>query len=105
MWSTDYGGIGGSPCRVGGHRSKGHPRSMDGVEGSQTYQYMHGIDCGRGSRVGATEACKPRWLLDRGQENVCVCVAVDGLDYMGCECKSEGTYMLNICKKNKLFCG
>ena len=36
MWSTD-GGTCGSPCRDGGQRSKGHPRSMDEAEGSQTY--------------------------------------------------------------------
>ena len=59
------------PCRYGGQRSKGHPHSMDGAEGSQTYQYMRGIDRGRGSRVGAIEACKPRRLSDKGQERVC----------------------------------
>ena len=61
------------PCQDGGQRSKGHPHSMDGAEGSQTYQYMCGIDCGRGSRVGAIEARKSRWLLDRSQESMCVC--------------------------------
>ena len=45
---------------------------MDGAEISQTYQYMRGIDGGRGSRVDAAEARKSRWLLDRGQESVCV---------------------------------
>ena len=29
---------------------------MDRAEGSQTYQYMHGIDHGRGSRVDAAKA-------------------------------------------------
>ena len=33
---------------------------------------MRGIDRGRGLRDGATEARKPRWLSDRGQESVCV---------------------------------
>ena len=49
VWSTNCGGIGGAPCRYGGQWSKGHPRNMDGAGGSQTYQYMHGIDRGRGS--------------------------------------------------------
>ena len=53
-------------CRDSGHWSKGHPCSMDGAYGSQTYQYMHGIDHGRGTRVDAVEACKPRWISDRG---------------------------------------
>ena len=48
VWSTDCGSISGAPCRDGGQRSKGHPCSMDGVEGSQTYQCMRGIDHGRG---------------------------------------------------------
>ena len=52
---------------------KGHLRNMDGVEGSQTYQYMRGIDRSRGSRVGAAEAHKLRWLSDRAQESMCVC--------------------------------
>ena len=78
---------------------------MDGAKGSQTYQYMRGIDRGRGSRVGAVKAHKPRWFLDRGQESVCVCVVVDGLEYMRCECKSMGSYMSNTCKKKKSFCG
>ena len=65
MWSTG-GGTCGAPCLDGGQRSKGHPRSMDGVEGSQTYQYMHGIDRGRGTQVGAVEARKLRWLSDKG---------------------------------------
>ena len=73
MWSTDCGGTCGAPCWDGGQRSKGHPRSMDGVEGSQTYQYMCGIDRGRGSRVSVAESCKPSWLSDKGQESVCVC--------------------------------
>ena len=73
MRSTNCGGTSGAPCRDGGQRSKGHPRSMDGAEGPQTYQYMRGIDPGRGSRVGVVEARKPRCLLDRGQESVCVC--------------------------------
>ena len=34
-----------------------------------------------------------------------VCVAVDELDYMRCECKSMDTYMPNTWKKNKLFYG
>ena len=54
---------------------------MDGAECSQTYQYMHGIDRDRGSRVGAAEARKLKWLLDRGQERECVFVTVDRLDY------------------------
>ena len=73
MWSTDYGGTIGVPCQDGGQRSMGHPRGMDGAEGSQTYQYMHGIDHGKGLRDGAAEALKLRWLSDRGQESVCVC--------------------------------
>ena len=36
---------------------------------------------------------------------VCVCVAVDELDHMRCECKSVDTYMPNTWKKNKWFCG
>ena len=32
-----------------------------------------------------------------------VCVAVDELDYMRCECKSGGTYMPNMCKKRNRF--
>ena len=70
-WSTDCGGTGGAPCWDSGEWSKGHPRSMDGTGGSQTYQYMHGIDHGRGSRVGVAEARKLTWLSDRGQESVC----------------------------------
>ena len=103
MWSIDCGGTSGSPCWDGGQRSKGHPCSMDGVEGSQTYQYIRGIDQGRGLRVCVAEAHKPRWISDRGQESVCVCVVVDGIDYMRCECKSEVTYMPNTCKKNNFF--
>ena len=72
MWSTDYGGTSDAPCRYGRQRSKGHLHSMDRVEGSQTYQYMHGIDRGRGLRVGAAEAHKLRWLSNRGQESMCV---------------------------------
>ena len=66
VWSTDCGGTGSAPCLDGGKRSKGHPHSMDRAEGSQTYQYMHRIDRGKGSQVGAAEACKPRWLSNRG---------------------------------------
>ena len=73
MWSTDYGGTSGAPCRDDGKRSKGHPHSMNGGEGSQTYQYMCGIGRGRGLRVDVAEACKPRWLLDKGEESMCVC--------------------------------
>ena len=69
MWSTNYGGMSDDPCRDSGERYKGHPRSMDGAEGSQTYQYMCGIDHGKGVQVGAAEACKPRWLSNRGQES------------------------------------
>ena len=72
VWSTD-GGTCSAPCRDGGYRSKGHLRNMDGAEGSQTYQYMHGIDHGRGLRVGAAKAHKSRWLSHRGQESMCVC--------------------------------
>ena len=64
--STDCGGIGGAPCQDGGQWSKGHLRSMDGAKGSQTYQYMCGIDRDTGLRVGVAEARKPRWLLDKG---------------------------------------
>ena len=103
MWSTDYGGTGSAPCWDGGQRSKGHPCSMDRVEGSQTYQYMRGIDRRKGLRDGVAEACKPRWLLDRGQESMCVCVAVDEIDYMRCDCNLEGTYMPNTCKKRNHF--
>ena len=91
------------PCWDSGQRSKGHPCSMDGAEGSQTYQYMRGIYRGRGLRNGVAEACKPAWLSDRGQECVCVCVAVDELEYMRCECKYGGTYMPNTRKKRKCF--
>ena len=66
MWSSDCGGMSGAPCWVGGQRSKGHPHSMDGAEGSQTYQYMHGIYHSRGLRVGAAKARKPRWISNRG---------------------------------------
>ena len=72
IWSTNCGGTCSAPCRDGGQRSTGHTRSMDGAEGSQTYQYMCAIDRGKGLRVGAAEAHKPRWLSDRGQESVCV---------------------------------
>ena len=67
------GGTCGAPCWDGGQRSKGYPRSMDGVEGSQTYQYMRGIGRGRGLRDSAAEEHKLRWLSDRGQESVYVC--------------------------------
>ena len=33
----------------------------------------------------------------------CVCVALDKLDYMQCECKSGGIYMPNTCKKRNRF--
>ena len=82
MWSTDCGGTSSAPCRDGGQRSKGHLRSMDGAEGSQTYQYMRGIDHSRGLRDDVVEARKPRWLSNKGQKSVCVCVNVDGLDHM-----------------------
>ena len=69
MWSTDCGGTSGAPCWNGGKRSKGHPHSMDGVEGSQTYHYMHGIDRGRGMQtkvsLGQTSGervCVLRWM-------------------------------------------
>ena len=55
--STDCGGTGGAPCRDGGQWSKGHLRSMDRADGSQTYQYMHGLDHGRGMGVSVAEAC------------------------------------------------
>ena len=32
-----------------------------------------------------------------------MCVAVDELDYMRCECKFGGTYMPNTCKKRNHF--
>ena len=73
MWSTDYGGTGGAPCRDDGQRSKGHPHSMDGVEGSQTYQYM----CGDGSRQRLTSRCGRGMQTDvaLGQRSgECVCV-------------------------------
>ena len=73
MWSTDCGGTGGAPCQDGGQRSKSHPHSMDGAEGSQTYQYMRGIDRGRGSQVIVADAHKSRWLSGIGQESVSVC--------------------------------
>ena len=72
MWSTDHGTC-GAPCRDGGQRSTGHPRSLDRAEGSQTYSYMHGIDYDRGSRVSVVEARKPKWLSDRGRESMYVC--------------------------------
>ena len=103
MWSTDCGGTSSAPCRYGGQRSKGHLCSMDKVEGSQTYQYIHGIYHGRGRRVSVEEACKPKWLPNKGQEHVCVCVAVDELDYMRCKYKSGGIYMPNMCKKRNHF--
>ena len=65
MWSTDVGTC-GAPCQDGGQRSKGHPCSMDGVEGSQTYQYMRGIDRGRGTQAEVA-------LRQRPRECVCVC--------------------------------
>ena len=69
VWSTDRGRTSGAPCWDGGQWSKDYLCSMDEVEGSQTYQYMHGIDHDRGLQVGAIEACKPRWLSDRDQES------------------------------------
>ena len=33
----------------------------------------------------------------------CVCVVVDELDYMQCECTSGGTYMPNTFKKRNRF--
>ena len=33
---------------------------------------MYGIDHGKGKQVDGAEACKPMWILDRGQES-CVC--------------------------------
>ena len=56
---------------------------MDGAEGSQTYRYMHEIDHDRGSWVSAIEACTE----NRGGSRIevrraCVCVAMDGIDYM-----------------------
>ena len=76
---------------------------MDGADGSQTYQYMHGIDHGRGLRDNAAELRKPRWLSDKGQECMCVCVNVDGLDHMRCKYNSGGIYMPNKCKKRNHF--
>ena len=38
---------------------------MNGAKGSQTYQYMHGVDCGRGTQ---TEVA----LGQRSREHVCV---------------------------------
>ena len=38
---------------------------MDGAEGSQTYQYMHGIDHGRGTQTKVA-------LEQRSGERVCV---------------------------------
>ena len=102
MWSTNCGGTSGAPFWDGGQRSKGHPRNMDAAEGSQTYQYMRGIYRDRGLRVGAAEARKLRWLSVEVRR-VCVCVAMDELDYMQCECKFRGTYMPNTCKKRNHF--
>ena len=59
------------PCQDGGQTSKGRLHSMDVSKGSQTYQYMCGIGCGKGSRFGVTKARKSTWLSDRGQESVC----------------------------------
>ena len=36
-------------------------------------------------------------------KRACVCVAMDKLDYMRCECKFGGTYMPNTCKKRNHF--
>ena len=41
---------------------------MDEVDVSQTCQYMHRIDRGRGTRFGAEEARKPKWLSNRWVE-------------------------------------
>ena len=60
----------------------------------------------------AAEARESVWQRHANQSGsrievgrVCVCVVVDGLDYMKCECKSVDTYMPNTCKKNKGFRG
>ena len=53
------------PCRDGGQRSIGHPHSIDRAEGSQTYQYIHGIRCGRGMQIEVA-------LGQRSRERVCV---------------------------------
>ena len=37
VWSTDCGGTCSAPCQDGGQSSKGHSRSMDEAEVSQTY--------------------------------------------------------------------
>ena len=66
---------------------------------------MDGIGHGGGTQIGVAKTCKPRWISDKGQESMCVCVAVDRLDYMQCECNSEGTYMPNTCNRNKSFFG
>ena len=73
IWSTDCGGTSGAPCQDGGQRSKGHLRYMDGAEGSQTYQYMRGIDRGRGSQVDVVEGMQTEVALrQRSGEHVCV---------------------------------
>ena len=58
------------PCWDGGQRSKGHLRSMDRAEGSQTYQYMHGINRGRGMQT----------KVALGQRSGEVCVICGGLN-------------------------
>ena len=63
MWSNECGGTSGAPCWASGQRSKSHPHSMDRVEGSQTYQYMHGIDRSRGSRVDVAEGTQTKVAL------------------------------------------
>ena len=95
VWSINCYGTSNAPCWDGGQRSQGHPCSMDGVEHSQTYQYMRGIDRGRGLRYGATEACKPRWLSDRGQESVGV---LQWMDLTTCDVsKSPKEFICWIC--------
>ena len=93
-----------SLCWDNGQWSKGHPCNMDGAGGSWTHQYMHGIDHERGTWVGAIEACKSRWLSDRGQESL-VSIVVYGLDYIWCECKSRVSYMPNTYKMMCLLGG
>ena len=65
MWSTDCASMSGAPCQDGGKRSKGHPRSMDEAERSQTYQYLRGIYRGRGMQNEVA-------LRQRSREHVCV---------------------------------
>ena len=58
----------------------------------------------------AIEACESvrKRHTNRGDSQTevgtaCVCVAVDELDYMRCECKYRGTYVPNTCKKRNHF--